>query len=176
MKSDLIPCKIYTLQGVPLNAMCRDLNAIFSTLPIDFSEDSDCLAAQALFAGACCNFPADSYVCEQTMRLVLFEMYDASVMPLTASQVLLVKLFVELLHISDLNTKAGTITVFVWLSLTWNDPRLAWGINGANCTTSITARASMDMYQTEIYVLEIDLLNQVSGVTPELSKCHGDGV
>jgi hypothetical protein len=164
VKSDLIPREIYTLQGVPPNATCGDLNAIFSTLPVDFSEDSDCLAAQALFAGACCDFPAEPYVCEQTVRLALFEMYDASVMPLTASRVLPVELFVELLHISDLNTKAGTVTVFVWLSLTWNDPRLAWEINGANCTTSITARASMDMDQTEIYVPEIDLLNQVSGV------------
>ena len=164
VKSNIIPRELDSLQGVPPNSTCGDLNVIFSTLPADVSVYSDCLAAQSLFAGMCCDFPAAPYVCEETVRSTLFETYDASVMPLPASRVFQVKVLLELLHISELNTKTGTVNVFVWLHLTWNDPRLAWEINDENCTTSITARASMDMERTEIFVPDIDLLNQVSGV------------
>ncbi len=151
------------LQGVPPNSTCQELNDLFSTLAVDYSEYSDCLAVQAMFERRCCDFPSPSYVCEANVRSALLESYDASVMPLDESGTLQVEVLLDLLHISDLSTKAGTVNVFVWLHLTWRDPRLAWDISDDNCTTSITVRASMDMERTEMFVPDVDLLNQANG-------------
>lgn len=161
--NDALPRQEHDIQGIPLNASCGDLNTLFSTLPAEYSEFSACLAVQALFAGTCCQVPSPPYVCEQSIKSSLLEDYDTSIMPLPQSRVLQVELLLDLLHISELSTKDGTVNIFVWLHLTWNDPRLAWDIDDTNCTASISVRASLDMEQTEIYVPDVDLLNQASG-------------
>lgn len=178
IRQDTIPPQ-YPLEGVPPNLTCGELEVIFSTLPIDYSEFSSCLGGQALFSSVCCQRPYSQNTCEQNVRTTLLQNYDSSILPLAEDGMLQVELLVNLLHISELSTKQGMANVFVWFHLTWKDPRLAWTITDENCTTSITARASIDFERTEIYVPDVDCLNQVSGGTqsfPEaMATIYNDG-
>ena len=160
---DLVPPN-YAIQSIPANVTCQDLNSLISTFPLDHSDWSDCLVYRGLYSGPCCQRPSPPYVCEQNIRSQLLQNYSASIMPLPDSGIFETTMLLEFHHITELSTKDGTVNVFVWFYLEWKDPRLAWNVSDEYCTPSITARASSDLQRTEIWVPDIDLLNQASGV------------
>jgi len=122
----------------------------------------------------CCDFSLLStpqYDCEaeiysQLMSPPTGKSYQASVPPTTTfGTPLRVDTHFTFYGVTDINMAAGLAEIFVWLELSWVDPRLAWNITAETCVPSaISVRASHDREITDIWVPDLDLFNKHAGV------------
>lgn len=153
---DVFP--IYDSNETLENLSCFNLSAVAPDLDADQCRQLQTLSPQ------CCNVPP-LYECDQRIRRALIPHHDSVTVPVKSVQDPLV-VTVNLLYqsVTKLDVRSGTSQIFVWLDLTWKDPRLVWNISPANCSNVISARASLDAEITEIWVPDFDLYNVASGV------------
>jgi Neurotransmitter-gated ion-channel ligand binding domain len=161
--SDVIPYS-GPVDGLPPNQTCEEWDQLATMLS---PKSEGCIGVQEFFT-TCCEGPA-SYRCERTIRKsILNDDYDSVVPPIINSkkkpQKVTVDVTLVFLTVTDLSVQKGTAEIFVWLYLSWVDPRLSWSINSENCAESVNVRASLDAQITEIWVPDFDLLNAASGV------------
>ena len=114
------------------------------------------------------------YLCAQNVRNTILK-NDPFTVPVSSAvhDRLNVTVRLEYHAVTDIDIEAGTVEMFVWLTLTWQDARLAWTYDAnTTCTTfPITVQAS------EIWVPDFDLYNRVSGTKTmgSLANVHDDG-
>jgi hypothetical protein len=72
----------------------------------------------------CCRGPP-TYQCESEIRRSLLNGYDNTVIPRSNfSTPRVVQVSLTYLTATELDVQSGTAEIFVWLDLTWNDPRI----------------------------------------------------
>ena len=153
------------LEGTAFDAglTCGQYEGISATIPLN---STDCQDIRQLFSLCCESDPV--YVCEKRTRQRLLrgeDGYDSMAAPLLSySEPLQVTVSLTMYLVTGINVQAGTVEVFVWLTLIWHDPRLAWTVNNDLCASNIRARASLDSERTEIWVPDFDVYNLVNGV------------
>jgi len=174
-KSD--SCKICSLLGLEIlpdvivvgpSTTCQELEqSFFETL----TDEADCITNQKYFQNRCCDFSSlpPSYECETTVREEIFDSYDPAVAPIgganSTSRTLDVSAMIVYIAVKELDIQTSILDLFVQVTLTWKDPRLAWNILDPNtCVTSIQAKASKNPEETEIWVPSFDLKNRASSV------------
>lgn len=142
---------------------CGDIQEIF----LDSNE-----CPEASWLSFCCSEAPPFSQCAAQIRNEALAGYDKLTIP---SDTLLydpVKVSVQLVYhtVTDISEAKGVIEVFVHLYLKWNDPRLAWEYNpspdGACTALPVSYRSEMQqgLKDSEIWVPEFDLFNQISGV------------
>jgi len=139
-----------------------------------------CQGRVSLYENRCCDLSAypDTYMCETNIRSMLLgddSGYDPTVRPTQLKYDLDgavqmrgvdVDTVITFVTLRSLDIKSSTLEIFIAVTLTWHDPRLAWtvGDNSTNCATTINARASPSIEETEIWVPSLDLLTQATSM------------
>jgi hypothetical protein len=145
--------------GFDPNITCQALD--------DYVTNMGCFDPKELREVCCIDYDRPSYICAKAVRdTILSNDYDILVAPaLSASfDPVNVTVILEYQAVTEIDIAAGTVEIFVWFTMTWRDPRLAWTYDPATtCTTyPVAARASMGG-NSEIWVPELDLFNRASG-------------
>ena len=133
----------------------------------------------------CCTGAPAYTSCAQNVRKQVLNGYDKLVIP-TKNQNDPTKVTVQMTYqtVTDISESKGSIEFFGWLVLAWHDPRLAWDYdpspNGTCTVLPVNARAEKQqgLKDSEIWVPEFDLMNQISGVsgmTGQLARVTNDG-
>ena len=137
------------------------------------SDSAECETYQNLLEHRCCDYSffPDAYECSSNVRSsILNDSYDSFVAPVHAyeangtKRILEVQTLITFVAVKNLDVKTSTLEVFLDVTLMWNDPRLAWDIDLTNCAPSVSARASLSLQETEIWVPSLDLSNRASSL------------
>ncbi|CAB9515863.1 Neuronal acetylcholine receptor subunit alpha-6 [Seminavis robusta] len=132
----------------------------------------------------CCTGGPRQDQCAQQVRSQILGGYDKITIPSTSLITDPVKVTVEMTYhtITDISETRGIIQIFVSLTLKWNDPRLSWDFDPDGACTSLPVNVRAQMQQglkdSEIWVPEFDLYNQIKGVagmTGPLAAIERDG-
>jgi hypothetical protein len=149
------------VEGIPSNLTCGDWQDVFNSLE---TSTQDCQDIRLLYL-QCCEKGPPQYVCEQQIRTQFLQDYDAAVPPITSRQSqIIITVNLRYQTVTDIDVQSGEGEIFVWLYLSWVDPRLAWTQGPEGCSDVVSVRASLDVEKTEIWVPDFDLYNQVRGV------------
>jgi hypothetical protein len=71
---------------------------------------------------------------------------------------LLIAVKLTYFSVEEVDVESGTLSIFVWIDMTWKDPRLAWLPGPELCADVVQAHSS------EIWTPHLDLYNQIDGV------------
>jgi len=161
--------------GFEPNISCQKLDG-------KFTNAVACPDVGALREICCIDRSRPRYFCAQQVREKnLNNGYDELSIPSNSLSHEPVDVTVRLDYqtVTDIDISAGTIEIFVWLSLSWKDYRLAWTYEpNTTCTAfPVTARASMGS-KSEIWVPNLDLFNKISGTREmgdSLASISNDG-
>jgi len=125
-----------------------------------------CAVHQDYFEEWCCEVSSvPHYECETNVKTDLFASYNTAVVPRASRAAWLsVDTLLTYYAIGKINLAESSVELFVDITLSWKDPRLAWNLTSDNCATSILERASLDTELTKIWVPSMDLLNREEGV------------
>jgi len=129
-----------------------------------------CAAYQDTYEELCCEVSGvvPHYQCEKNVKTYLFEppsSYDTSIIPRAIGPAhLYVDTLLTYWAIGEISLAQSTVELVVEITLSWNDPQLAWDLTSDNCATSTLMRASLDKQLTDIWVPEFDLINREIGV------------
>ena len=125
------------------------------------------------------------YECEQLVHDRLFgeeSMYSSAVPPISRrvgtgpergdrevfwtreAAALNVSLGITYYHVRGVSTKDGTAEVDFGIDMKWTDERLRWDPASVGGCYQTSARASLDVEKTQIWVPDFDLMNRVLGV------------
>lgn len=167
LQSDYV-WKASAAYGFEPNITCGRLEELFAT-------EYGCPDPKALREICCIDYERPRYVCAKTVRdSILTNEYDKLTVPAISSSFdpINVTMLLEYQAVTDIDIAAGTVELYVWVTLVWKDERLAWTYDAnTTCTTyPVTARASMGG-SSEIWVPELELYNRVSGL-----KSMGDSL
>jgi hypothetical protein len=158
---DAVPMLDPYPEDIPANLTCKELNNLALAFPNDSEE---CSSIEGAYIYCCDGYTV--YECERkTRKAILTDDYDTAVPPLlrlTSPLVIDVTLIFQ--TVTSVNSQDGTAEIYVFLDLTWKDPRLAWDIGKDYCASLVNARASLDVEKSELWVPDFDLYNQVAGV------------
>ena len=146
--------------GLEPNLTCAELDDLFSFIPA-----GDQCNGIKLFYEQCCIGVIPVYQCEKNIRNKILEESDSTVPPIvSAKDPINISVELQFMHVTDINEQESTAQIFVWLIMSWKDPRLAWVPDEDHCSRQVNARASIDVEKAEIWVPDFDLFNQVDGV------------
>jgi hypothetical protein len=137
------------------NMTCSQFEQLAKTL----DQGDKCTTIQSLFT-LCCEGPP-IYQCEKNVRrqLLVSDKYDVTVPPLESYKApLSIAVNLTYFSVEDVDVESSTISIFVWLDMTWKDPRLAWLPGPDLCADVVQAHSS------EIWIPHLDLYNQIDGV------------
>lgn len=152
---------LYTNDELPPNMTCGHFEDVATQIPIEECSSS---GVRSLY-NQCCKGRIPRYQCESNIRQTIREDYDPAVPPILDEFTPLdVDVHVTYQTVVDIDVQAGTAKIFLSFTLAWNDPRFVWEMNEGKCADHVTMWASLDPQKTEIWVPEIDLLNQLEGV------------
>ncbi len=173
-KKDVYPLK----ESMP-NRTCQDVELMFS-LP---AYKAECSKLTEIYLVQCCDFSNQKlplYRCINNIQNKVFTDDNSILSPpyITIGKPIELKVLVSYQSVEEINVKTNSASIYIYLTLSWNDPRLAWNITEDLCSPSMTVRASLNAEQTQIWVPEFDLLNRKHGVQewPEVSaKVSFDG-
>eukprot|EP00531_Pseudo-nitzschia_arenysensis_P001401 CAMPEP_0116120890 /NCGR_PEP_ID=MMETSP0329-20121206/3411_1 /TAXON_ID=697910 /ORGANISM="Pseudo-nitzschia arenysensis, Strain B593" /LENGTH=544 /DNA_ID=CAMNT_0003614679 /DNA_START=177 /DNA_END=1811 /DNA_ORIENTATION=+ len=119
----------------------------------------------------CCKASIPKYECEQNVHELLLGdnslvPYNTAVAPIVSiDEPLIVSVSITYQALEAIDVELGTATVFMDVSMTWNDPRLKWNMaDWDTCTNTINVFAGHDIETGTIWLPDFDLLNQVDGV------------
>jgi len=188
---DLFPggsgCSVCGRLGVPLLApetipnphaplvTCYGVE-FYAQYNVTSAESNDCAWTQNGFEYKCCDLSSllPLHQCESNVRSQILNDYDSIVPPYSENGWIDVKLELTVYAIPDIDIKQSIAEVWIFVTMDWTDPRLAWDVgmttddNGDNsastCVGRVHARASHDAELTEIWVPDIDLENRQSGL------------
>lgn len=154
----------------------------------DFPPNPSCGDVQGIIGNAtecpsiawmsfCCTVEPSVPQCMDTIRTQAMKGYDKVSPPSKSLIHDPVKVSVKMVYhtVTDINEVKGIIEVFVHLTLKWKDYRLAWDYDRSSegtCTAlPVRYRAEMQMglKDSEIWVPEFDLLNQVTPMSKTMS-------
>jgi len=146
--------------GFQPNATCAEVENVFA-------NQFGCPDPRELRELCCIDYNRPKYVCSNAVRDAILSGYDKVSTPVVSAlhEGVNVTVKVEYQAVTDIDIGAGTAEIFVWLTMSWRDPRLAWTYDpNTTCTTfPITVRASMKVSDSDIWVPDLDLLNKISG-------------
>ena len=127
------------------NATCGELNYLLENQPefLEMSYDS-CrgdLVFNMLFE-SCCRSSVPVYQCEQNVHKYIDELdYNTAVPPIVSfdpEDSLNVTVAIIYQALEKLAVAEGTATVFLTITMSWKDPRLAWDVeDGQNCANVV---------------------------------------
>lgn len=136
-----------------------------------YANETEC--PEVLWMSFCCTDEPPQDQCANQVRNEILSGYDKISVPSTSLVHDPVNVSVEMIYhtITDIDEAEGLMEVFVTLNLKWTDQRLSWEYdpspNGTCTGLPINVRAQMQqgLKDSEIWVPEFDLFNQISGVT-----------
>jgi len=131
----------------------------FEQMANNIDDRDKCTTVQALFT-LCCEGPP-IYQCEKKVRSQLLgsDEYDITVPPLESYKApLTIAVNLTYFSVEEVDVDSSTISIFVWIDMTWKDPRLAWLPGPELCADVVQAHSS------EIWTPHLDLYNQIDGV------------
>ena len=174
IKKDVYPFK----DSMP-NTTCEDFEFIFS-LP---EYKAECFKNSELLLTFCCETAHQKlpvYTCVENIQNKVFADDNNILSPpyIGHGEPIQVDVLLSYQSVEEIDVKTNSASIYVYLTLSWNDPRLAWNVTEDLCSPSMTVRASLNAEQTQIWVPEFDLLNRKHGVQewPEVSaKVSFDG-
>jgi len=129
---------------------------------------------------ACCRAPIPTYTCEQNIHAHMSSLdYDPIVPPIVGpDQPLNVSVALVYQAVTNVDAGDGSATVFMTITLTWEDPRLKWEIDDEKCSNSVSVWTGHDQETTSIWIPDWDLMNRVEGVQsfPQIkAELYADG-
>lgn len=136
-----------------------------------YANETEC--PEVLWLSVCCTDVPPQDQCANQVRNQILDGYDKLSVPSSSLVHNPVNVSVEMIYhtVTDVDEAKGLIEVFVTLNLRWTDSRLSWEYdplpNGTCTGLPINVRAQMQqgLKDSEIWVPEFDLFNQISGVT-----------
>jgi len=141
---------------------CKQLEEYINNQEVGFV----CRFSRTMFMQACCEGLPSKSSCEENVRNNVLDGLHNTVVPPDdpkGGEVLDVSVLLDVTHILGIDIQSNTLEMLVSLKLIWTDTRLVWDPLVGGCN-SVSYRASIDKEQTEIWVPNVDLLNQVEGV------------
>ena len=135
-----------------------------------FLDSTEC--PEASWLSFCCSDSPPFSQCADQVRKQALDGYDKLTIPSNTLLYDPVKVSVQMIYhtVTDISEAKGVMEAFVHLYLKWNDPRLAWEYDpspdGACTALPVSYRTEMQqgLKDSEIWVPEFDLYNQISGV------------
>ena len=106
-------------------------------------------------ADLCCRASIPRYDCEQNIQDLIFSQnYNTAVPPIkSVDEPLIVSITFTYQALEGIDVEEGTATIFMGVTMKWNDPRLAWDVvDGSTCSNSI------DVFTGEFFVVICDML------------------
>ena len=98
-----------------------------------------------------------------SLQSQLFSSYDSAVPPQVKPMTpFVVQTLIGIYKVLDVNIQDSTASFALTVQLLWNDPRLAWNTSEVPLPY-MPVRASNDAEQTQVWVPDFDLYNQVDG-------------
>ena len=91
-------------------------------------------------ADLCCRASIPRYDCEQNIQDLIFSRnYNTAVPPIkSVDEPLIVSITFTYQALEGIDVEEGTATIFMDVTMKWNDPRLAWDVvDGSTCSNSI---------------------------------------
>ena len=170
---------VYPFQVSMPNSTCQDIEYMFS-LP---EYKAECLNYTEIYFDRCCDFSHQKlpvYSCVNNIQNKLFTDSNNLLSPpyITVGKPIDLNVLLSYQSVEEINVKTNSASIYIYLTLSWNDPRLAWNITEDLCSPAMTVRASINAEQSQIWVPEFDLLNRKRGVQewPEVNaKVSFDG-
>ena len=174
-----IKTDVYPLKDTMPNTTCEDLEFIFS-LP---EYKTDCLKNSEYLVSLCCEIAHQKlpvYSCINNIQNKLFDDSNNLLSPpyIGYGEAIQVELLLSYQSVEEIDVKTNSASIYVYLTMTWNDPRLAWNVSEDLCNPTMTVRASINAEQSQIWVPEVDLILRTQGVQewPEVNaKVSFDG-
>ncbi|CAB9509679.1 receptor subunit alpha-type acr-16 [Seminavis robusta] len=149
-------------EGLPPNVTCGEWEYIAQTSMTAEACESEGIRS---FYWQCCDGGVPFYKCESNIRKKLLEDYDPAVPPILSAQTPLnVSVTVEVFAVEKIDVQGGTAKILCSVYLEWKDERLKWEQEDETCAGYVSMYAGADREKTEVWVPDIDLLNQVEGM------------
>mmetsp|Transcript_27467 Transcript_27467/g.40591 ORF Transcript_27467/g.40591 Transcript_27467/m.40591 type:complete len:409 (+) Transcript_27467:1069-2295(+) len=178
LRNDTVPAPTLGLSEF-WGQTCNELDSFFSTKAIG---DSVCFIGRMAYTqSCCCRIPGSLNECESNIHDQITDSLQNTVIPPDIVTIddeedggggmIQADVSLDLIQLLDIDIRTNTLELLVSFELIWIDERLKWNPFIGSCTT-VSYRASLDPEQTEIWVPEIDLLNQVGGSTQSLPSSH----
>lgn len=156
MKDVVVPPEYNITDSTVANMTCSQ----FEQLANNLDAGDKCTTIQSLFI-LCCEGPP-IYQCEKNVRRSIVDGnkgYDKTVPPLESYKApLSIAVNLTYFSVEDVDVETSTLSIFVWLDMTWKDPRLTWLPGPDLCADVVQAQSS------EIWIPQLDLYNQIDGV------------
>lgn len=158
------------VSGAPAGVGCNEVDAFLAKHSI---TDHVCEIGRAYFEEACCDDVESSFECESNIHDTIVDELNTISPPdpsplendfdFQSRDFVDVVVLLDVLHIFEIDIKSSSISLLVAIELNWYDDRLSWEPFIGGCHR-VSYRASIDAEITEIWVPEIELLNQVEGI------------
>jgi Neurotransmitter-gated ion-channel ligand binding domain len=132
----------------------------FEQLAKNLDAGDKCTTIQTLFTNCCTGPPI--YQCEKNVRRTIVYSnteYDKTAPPLESYKApLSIAVNLTYFSVEEVDVESGTLSIFVWLDMSWKDPRLTWLPGPGLCADVVQAQSS------EVWIPHLDLYNQIDGV------------
>eukprot|EP00565_Helicotheca_tamesis_P005125 CAMPEP_0185726224 /NCGR_PEP_ID=MMETSP1171-20130828/2269_1 /TAXON_ID=374046 /ORGANISM="Helicotheca tamensis, Strain CCMP826" /LENGTH=525 /DNA_ID=CAMNT_0028394537 /DNA_START=198 /DNA_END=1775 /DNA_ORIENTATION=+ len=157
----------YDFDYLPQGLNCAELSELFHN-EISDKSDQACYVNVTEFHYDCCWFPVSTVQCEQKIQSMVTgddSEYSSNVEPLPVNETKLnVYVSYGYFGLTDINTMEGTAEVYISVSMSWRDERLAWEPKDHGGCFRTIFRASNDPELTDIWVPSFDLYNRASSL------------
>jgi len=162
------------------NITCGEANYLAENQPETLGTSYDSCRSSYVFNvafEACCRPSIPVYECEQNIHNSFDESdYNTAVPPIVSfdpEDSLNVTVHFTYQALEKIAVEEGTATIFVTIVMIWNDPRLAWNVEGDKCANVVTTWTGHEIEKTKIWIPDFTLYNEIEGMQtmPEF-KAH----
>jgi len=171
-----VTCSICLELGIPLKT--EDIIPLPESFPnttcaefeyeLSAPESKDmCIEVSEFLSHICCDtseMTVPLYKCTENIQEAYFKKMNKDVAPFLIDKPFVIDVHLSFQALEKIDVKLSTASMFVFLSLNWFDPRLAWNRTHEHCTSTMSVKASINRELTQIWVPDFDLLNRIEGV------------